>query len=665
MTLFSLAMKNIKGNFKSYLIYFISMLFSVVIYYTFVSLQYSEEIQEVIESSKQMQSTFLVSSIILILFVTIFIWYSNSFFTKKRKKEVGLYSLLGLRKKSIGKMLFYENLIMGILVLFMGILLGSFLTRLFSMMLMKLLDAEVNIHFSLSFEAIANTLIVFAIIIIFTSIQGYRLIYRFKLIELFQAEKEGDSVLKGSMVAAVISLVCLGVSYWQAFEPFPANLTNAYVLGKISWITGGIVIGTFLLFRSVTVYLLKVAQKNKSRYYRGMNLVGISQLLYRIKANAQTFTMIALLSALTLSAICITYSQYYGTKEHADAAMPFSYSHLSKGADFDQRIRDIIMSDKNHPVTAEIDIPVIKLDGKKTEELPEYLAGIMDVAKEKPGEKPIRLISESTYSQALKVLNKEESVNLQENQTAVIKPMSTNPSLSDYKGHKVTLKLPQGKKTLEFTDMLEERVMAWTYPDFYIVVTDQIYNQIAKQVKPSIFKAYQVKNQKTTKETSDRLEKLDTSENQKVTFFNMYKTDSKISTYYTVYRAGVEETGLNIFTIGFLGLVFLAATGSILYFKQLTEANSDKCRYEILRKIGVSRKEIYRSIAKQSLFVFALPLIVGVMHSFVILEVLNNMLSDVIGVNLTIPIISSMIAYIMIYFGYYVLTVKTYNNIVN
>ncbi len=183
MTLFSLARKNIKGNFNNYFVYFVTLVFSTVIYYTFTSLQYSEKIQESIELSDTMSFMFGVSSIILILFVAIFILYSNSFFTRKRKKEVGLYAILGLRKKTIAKMLFYENLIMGIIAIVIGIILGTLLSKLFAMILIKLMGSIAEVDFGISILAITQTVIVFMVIILFTSVQGYRLIYRFTLIE--------------------------------------------------------------------------------------------------------------------------------------------------------------------------------------------------------------------------------------------------------------------------------------------------------------------------------------------------------------------------------------------------------------------------------------------------------------------------------------------------
>src|SRR5699024_5085783 len=146
------------------------------------------------------------------------------------KKEVGLYFMLGLPKKTIGKMLFYENLIMGLVALVIGVLLGALLSILFSMILVNLMGSTAEIEFGLSIQAVIQTVIVFMIIILFTSIQGYRLIFRFKLIELFQAAKQGEQVPKSSAVSTILAIILLIISYWLILRPFPTEITMDYLI---------------------------------------------------------------------------------------------------------------------------------------------------------------------------------------------------------------------------------------------------------------------------------------------------------------------------------------------------------------------------------------------------------------------------------------------------
>jgi putative ABC transport system permease protein len=641
MTLFSLAKKNIQGNFKNYLIYFVSLVFSMVIYYTFVSLQYSDKIQESIELSDTMSFMFMVSSIILILFVAIFILYSNSFFTRQRKKEVGLYSMLGLRKKTIGRMLFYENLIMGLVALVIGIILGTLLSKLFSMILIKLMGSTVEVDFGISIQAIIQTVIVFLIIILFTSIQGYRLIYRFKLIELFHAEKKGETAPKASLISTFIGIILLAVTYWLILRPFPDELTEGYLYLNYGFALVALIIGTHLFFRSVTVYLLKLSQRNKSRYYKGTNLIETSQLLHRIKGNARTFTMITLLSAVTISFFGATYSGYYGNEKNAKEMAPFSYAHLSKGNELDTQVETIIEEDKNHPIKAQLDIPVIEVKGKLSFEF-DYETN------------PTKLISASTFNKVAEALDRDDTVALSNNQAAVIKPRLTKYTESDFKGKGTDLQLSEGSRELTFVKMIEGSILPFDYPDFYVVVSDEMFSEVSKQLTPLTYKAYEVEKEKTTKATSKKVNKLVGNEKLQVS-----------PSFYTDYKEGKEGNAISLFIFGFLGLVFLAATGSIIYFKQLTEANEAKGSYEILRKIGFSKKDLRKSINKQTLFVFGLPLTVGIIHSSTILNFITNFISDLIGASVMVPILTAVIAFVVIYIGYYVLTVKTYNNIVN
>jgi putative ABC transport system permease protein len=624
------------------------MIFSIVIYYTFVGFQYSEEIQEIIIQSGAAKSIFLMSSIILILFVAIFIIYSNNFFTKKRKKEVGLYSMVGLPKKTIGKMLFYENLLMGIGALIIGITTGTLISRLFMMILIKLIGADVVIGLGLSLPAILNTLTIFILIIIFTSIQGYRLIYRFKLIELFKADNKGEPLPKLSIWIAIIAVGLFAISIVLVNKSLPRD--NTKILFQAVLIISSIIFGTYLFFHSSVIYFIKFIQNNKYYHYRGTNLIVNSQLAYRIKGNTRTFTIIALLSALTISFYGSILSQYQTTEISSLNFAPFSYTHLSKGEDYDEKIRKIIEADTNHPILAQLDIPII-----------EAKAGF--ISPENYKSDTTKVISISTYNQVMKILNsnKYNSLSIKNNETIAIMPLYTNFTVDDYVGKRITLQLPNGNYELIFNNMLEDRVLTWAYPDFFIIVNDQTFSELTTQVSPMVFKTYEVENEKNTKETSDKLLALNPTGTN---VFSGTKDNSLIFTYYEVYQSTLETNALNIFVIGFLGLVFLMATGSIIYFKQLTEANESKKSFETLKKIGLTKKELHGIVAKQNFIIFVLPFIIAIVDSIIILNFFTKFFSNLIGISIFNVTIIAILSFLMIYFIFYLLTIKTYNKIV-
>jgi putative ABC transport system permease protein len=641
VTLFSLARRNVLGNLKNYLIYFISMIFSVVIYYTFVSLRYSKEIAANVQKWEGMQSVFTQASIILILFAAVFIWYSNSFFTKKRKKEVGLYALLGVRKRKIGTMLFYENMMMGIGAVAVGIVLGTLLSKLFAMMFLKLLDSTVEVSFSISTEAIVNTLIVFAIIIVITSIHSYRLIYRFQLVDLFKAEQEGEQVPKPKAFSAFLAIILLIIGYWTVFQPMT---TGAQMGRNFLIIFGTLIAGTYLLFRYALIYILKMAQNTKSRYYKGMNMISTAQLIYRIRGNTRMFTMIALLSALTLCAVTVGSSAYFSVTQDAEEEAPFSYMHISQGASFDGQVNAILEQDKEHPIKTKLDVPIIRVTADVTN-------FFYHPSGHSPSSVPIKLVSAAMYNRTSEVLDREGQVDLKDNDIAVIQPRYSTFTLDEVKGDTISFDAQAGKQTLTVQQRIAGRILPWGFPDLVFIVSDSLYAKLLPGSEEVMYKGYIVKDQGSTKLTSDTLMKLKTDQNG-------------LSTYYFQYRQNMEGAGLDIFTLGFLGLVFLAATGCMIYFKQLTDANEDKTRYAMLRKIGVSRKEIRTTIAKQTLFVFMLPLCIGVVHSIMVIKALTT-IQLISSSNLLVPVVSTIILYAAIYFCYYVLCLGASNRIVS
>lgn len=327
MTLFDLALKNIQRNMKSHALYLGSMIFSIVIYFTFVTLKYSDDITALQGSSTQIKGIMNVSSIVLLIFVAIFIAYSNAFFLKKRKKEVGLYSLLGVRKQKIGWLLFFENMMIGFLSLIAGIVAGFFLSQLFLAILVRLMGFEVVAEFTFSSAAVANTLIVFCLIFLFTSLQGYFVIYRFQLIDLFRASEKGEELPKARLIAALAGVVFLAAGYWLASQ----DLFTSEVWRRIGFLAVPplvvmlVVIGTYLLFHSVLVYVLAKMKNNERWAWRGLHLMSVSQLLYRIRGNAKTLTLIAILSATTITAGGAVFSLYYTNEKDTQAYLPHTF----------------------------------------------------------------------------------------------------------------------------------------------------------------------------------------------------------------------------------------------------------------------------------------------------------------------------------------------------
>lgn len=644
MSLFSMALRNVKKNFYNYFLYFASMIFSIMIYYTFTSIQYNEQVLMATGASFKIDTALKSSSFVIALFSAIFIWYSNSFFTRRRKKEIGLYSLMGVKKKQIGRMLFYENTAIGVLALGAGILIGSLLSKLFAMLLVRLMGFDAVVNFVLIPKAIINTLVVFAILFFITSIHGYTIIYRFKLVELFRAEKTSEKEPKASLVSAIFAALLIGGGYWWYLNGL--TIMNNFLL-LIFGTLFSVVTGTYLLFSSLIIFVLKIAKRNRKRYFKGVNMIGTSQLLYRIKSNSKTLATIAVLSASTLTALSVVASMYYDTTTKMDKNYPFSYVYINKDVELDKKIEDAISKYPNNKLTNKIELLAVKAMGT----YPKVHSTNI------PQEGTIYLVSESKYNEVMKAKKMSEIKLTGKDECYVVDEWYIKglDNGDGYAGKLMNTKIGDVENQLKVVGFTQNPLFNERMLPQFIVVKDEIYDSAAALGKYYRIMLYNTENRKDSKAQASEVKKiLDEADLDERPSAFCY------TSYYDEYARNLSGSGLTTFIGAFLGLVFLTATGSIIFFKQLSEANDDKERYRILKNIGVSKKEVRASIGRQILFIFLLPLMVGATHSIVAVSLLNKLL----GIELYIPVGGTIGLYSIIYFVYYLITVKSYNKLI-
>ncbi|WP_167630174.1 ABC transporter permease [Listeria valentina] len=643
MTLFDLAKKNVKHNFIHYFLYFASMSFSIMIYYMFVMLSKDPTIAHRINRSDKLSVVFSAASIILLAFIAIFILFSNNFFMRRRKKEIGLYSLLGLRKGQIGRMLFYENFIMGIGALIVGIILGSFLSKLFVAILLNMMDDRVLSTFVFSWDAVINTSIIFVLITFFTSLLGFQIIYQHSLLDLFYSERKREKALKPSLFLSILSLSLIGLGYFIALQPLGtensiwARIGLGYTVILILFLT---ILGTALFIAFFLPYLLKKVRIAKHSFYRGMNLITNSQLSSRILSNTKTLSIIAILSAITISAIGALGSLYYNANQTAKNEIITAFEYTKPEDDeIAKKIIAAAHSDLTHPVTFQQETsvyeihpittdkkipPVLSFDGKN------YLA-----------------ISQTDYTRLYKdIYPKRTPPTFKPGEALITYPSYFNLDNETLSREPKNLKFKLSDKTVGFTIHYSNQIVIQSLYSATVILPDEVLTQL--NIKPMReVVSINVRDAKTAETISERMDK------------RFPERDSLLS-YPAIYRTMMNTSGVLMFIGMFIGLVFLAATGSIIYFKQLTEAYNDRETYEILKKIGVTRKEIRFSIARQILVIFLIPLVLGIAHSNVALLCLAKLLE----VDLTFPVFVSTVSYTIMYIIYYLLTVNSYTTIV-
>lgn len=618
MTLFSLARKNIQRNLSNYFLYIASMVFSIVIYFTFVTLKYNDDLSALKQSSQQIKGLMSASSVVLLFFIVIFMAYSNSFFMKKRKKEVALYSLLGVRKQKIGLMLFFENLVIGLVSLVLGIILGFFMSQGLLMILVRLMGYEVVGSLTFSSEALVNTTGIFTLLFLFTSLQGYRVIYQFKLIDLFHAEKQGEQIPRASLLVALLGTALIAFGYYTAsLDIFTSKIWRFFtVLGTPLMVIGVTIAGTYLLFHSVSVFVLTALKKATSWSWKGLNLIGVSQLLYRIRANAKSLSIIAILSATTITAGGGVFGMYYNAEATVRQMLPNTFMWKGDTVKFSQE--DVLYNES-------LAVKNLRVDNEFS--FFEYT-----------------LLQESDYNRLAKLQGKDEELHIADGSTVLLDASFDERFSHDFTGEE--FKLENGE-SFHVAKMYTESVLNFMPAGTVLVVNDKVFAATnAEAVKMQVVGMdNDLKQQAISQEIYNQL-----SSEQQEGFSSVPQS----------YEDSLATVGSLLFVGSFLGLVFLAATGSIIYFKVLTEAEEDQSKYAILNKIGVNKKQILKTVAGQVAVIFSAPLVVGIAHSAFALLAFSQLFS----MDITKPVVLWMIAYSAIYGIYYIFTVRSFYKIV-
>ncbi|MBF0713831.1 ABC transporter permease, partial [Gemella sp. GH3] len=314
------ALKNIKTNQKLTVPYMISSIFSIAIFYILSSLANNSNLSNIKQGAEAIKELLKYGMIVIAIFIVIFIFYSYSFLVKKRYSEFGLYSVLGMTKKQISKIILMENIILAFVTVFVGILVGIVFDKLAYLFLLKLMQAKVELGFYISFTAIKLTVLLFSLIYILTIISSLIKIYRLNIIKLLKSDNVGEKEPKTRWLLSLVGIALIGYGYYTALiikTPLQA-LTNFF------YAVVSVIIGTYLLFIAISIFVLKLLKNNKKLYYKTQNFISISNMIYRMKRNAVGLANICILSTMILITLGSTASLYFGKEALVKSIYPRS-----------------------------------------------------------------------------------------------------------------------------------------------------------------------------------------------------------------------------------------------------------------------------------------------------------------------------------------------------
>ncbi|MGL5753685.1 MAG: FtsX-like permease family protein, partial [Paraclostridium sp.] len=624
MVLFNIAKKNVEKNLKGYFLYFISIVFTVCVYYTFRSLQYNPSIDTALASSSKASTAFNAASFIIALFSILFIAYSNSFFIKKRKKEIGLYALLGIENREIGLLLFFETLMIGTVALVTGIIFGIVFSKLMLVVLLKIIGLNLSIPFSISFKAILNTFTLFICLFLFIAFQSNRIIYKFKLIELFKASKVSEKRKGSSKLLAVLSILLIAFGY---INYILVTKGNDLIMASVITL-GVVVVGTFLFFSSFMYFVIKTEKNNESKFYKGLNMISTSQLMYRIKSNAKMLSIISILSAATLTAIGVSMSTYFMSSEIVKQNAPFSYTLKIDDENYIKEFEDTLSKSKEHELLNKGKFSYIRLPEVKEDSTSEY-------AQE------YEIISLSNLNEVLKLKGIKELENIKDDEF-----IQSYPKDYDYLDLS-EIKIDNNGKEVKLNNKvdIDEKLYNTPAPQDIIIVSDNTFDNLKANNKVINYYLYNISNEKDVEKFDNNVLKI----TEKYAIGDYEKPiSSLVDSYYSSFKKEFTFSGIMVFIGVFVGLVFLVCTCSVIFFKLLSEAEDEAPRYKILEKIGVDDDDIKSSVYKQVGFNFFIPLLVGSMHSIVANYVICNMF----GQSLIFVMACTIIPYLIIYIVY-------------
>ena len=637
MSLSKLAFRNLK-NIRHNAMYLGAVTFAILIYYTFLAIRSNEAMLHANELYGKLGTVFTGASVILAIFSAIFIWYSSDFFLRRRKQELGLYALLGLERKQIAQLLFIETVGYGMVGLVLGTVLGTVASKYFVQLLAYVMAIDIEATFTISFAAIGQTIAVFCVIFFLIALRSARTIYRFTLIELFKAKQQVEGVPKVHPFLAILSVLLIGTGYYLTGQPLLDHFTVVAPLLMIC-----VIVGTFGTMSYFTIFLLRILSK-RAQHFKGTNLIVHGQLLSRVKSNAVMLSTITVITAVTLTTVGAATSIYYFIDRTVEQQMPYSLSIAGKRAEAERLI-------KNSNQTIEQRTMVnVKNVNHRMEELPNplYLTKYYQTYGMEGEKGQFSYINYSDYSRLAKANGKRVLSAPKQDEAIVLETFKGNELLQEPVKSPIGIKINDVHSTFRITDATDLPIaQLYEKQRLAFVVSDDAFAMMPERAM--LLTNYQFSDERT----DDGLMK-------KLAALYGKQAESDMAAYYPIYAMTTATTGLLAFAAGFLGLVFLLATGSIIYFKMLAEAEESKQRFTIIQNIGVAREEQASIIRRLVGFVFSLPYVLGLVHSLVAMQVLQKLLNY----NIVMPTLLAIGCYTVVYLVYYIMTVRAYRRIV-
>lgn len=656
-----LAITNIKNNRQFYFPYLLTGIITVAMFYIMCALESNPGIQSM-PGAKNLGLILRLGIGVIGIFAVIFLFYTNSFIIKRRKKELGIYNILGMEKRHIAKILSKEAFFTAIIAIGGGLVTGVLFHKLACMLLYRMIGFNGGITFSFSKKGVMITAILFAIVYLLTYIYDLFQVQLANPIELLQSGNKGEREPKTKAIMAVLGVLCLGTGYFIAITT--KNPIKALTLFFVAVIL--VIIGTYLLFTAGSIALLKILRRNKGYYYQTKHFTSVSGMIYRMKQNAVGLANICILSTMVLVAVSTTVSLYVGVEDIMKERYPNEINisaYYDTGAPSEDSIAPIVEKS-------------VKESGRKIRHEEDYLelyfAAIKDQGQYSLDKEKVKTAGDRvsgfvvlTREDCKKKYN-EEIPELAENEVALLTIKKTDMDtlvLENRSYHVKEIKQFQNTEDFEtIADIMDEY--------YYVIVNDvqdmerlwQLQKEIYQENSSSISRQVRLDIDGDSEQKKECFENIKTAlgpEQAKARIL-IDSRQSNLDEFYQIY-GGFLFLGL------FLGILFLMITVLIIFYKQISEGYDDKERFSIMEKVGMSNDEVKATIRSQVRTVFFLPILMAAIHVGMAFPMIKRLLS-LFGLSNTALFAGCMAGTILVFALIYLLvflkTSKTYYKIV-
>jgi len=637
MSLNYIIFRNLRKNLKNYYLYVFALIFSVALYFSFVTLQYDPSMDEVAESTKG-AAAIGASSVLLIVIVGIFLLYANTIFIKRRSKEIGLFQLIGLTKGRIFVILSAENCILYFGSMVIGILIGFLGSKLILMILFKIIGVDVITKLYFSPMALVQTLIVFAVMYLLIMLMNYTFIRAQSILSLFRVSSTTEQQVKklsvGQILMGILGIALIVFGYILSARLFSVEkLDMQQLMYTMILILFSVILGTYLFYKGSVSFIFNMIRKSKKGYLSINEVLSLSSIMFRMKSNALLLTIITTVSALAIGMLSLSYISYYSAEAQAKESLPedFSFAQVDVKNRFVAELdnKQIPYEEKHRqPLYIEIDAHKVMNDSTMEELLFSSVVSdsMVDNIDLKPGE--VVFMGYGNVIQQFFSIREEGPIVLHGLKKTIDQQLigtSKQGVLPVYYNKGTPVAVVDESVYAELAQDLDPKIQEVERTDYYgVQITDSSQDENAYAIFADL--------------------KLEAPSFSQIEFRNNQRT----------------SMGLIMFIVGFLGLTFLITSGCILYFKQMNESEEEKSNYTILRKLGFTQGNLLRGIQFKQLFNFGIPLVVGLSHSY--FAVKSGWFF--FGTELATPTVIVMIVYTLLYSIFGLLSIWYYKRVI-